>query len=171
MVELHSAYINPISHSYISSLYIILYITSRLYRKKYFPGVRRSPLRSRQVVRLRFLQHTLPSAGMPPPSGTDQEKSEMTLKEKLDRAAEDARQPASANESNEATLLGKVSEYVPGAAKVLGTGTGTGPQEETLKAGGEDQAVPPHRPDHDRQIEDFMRDQHRSKKQDGSMES
>lgn len=59
--------------------------------------------------------------------------------------------------------VGKVTEYIPAASKILGGSKQT--EQETNKS--EDVSGPPNRPDHDHKIEDFVRDQHRSKTEDG----
>jgi hypothetical protein len=59
--------------------------------------------------------------------------------------------------------MAPVVEYVPAAAKVLGVNKE--PQQETrVEVPG-----PPNRPDHDAEIEEFVRDQHRSKTDDGTL--
>lgn len=57
-----------------------------------------------------------------------------------------------------------VTEYVPAASKILGSSKQ--PEEGTKS---EDIPGPPERPHHDHKIEDFVRDQHRSKVEDGSI--
>lgn len=58
-----------------------------------------------------------------------------------------------------------VSQYVPAVGKVLGTG------EKEDKSSSEETKVPgpPERPHHDTQIEEFIKDQHRSKTDDGKL--
>jgi hypothetical protein len=59
-----------------------------------------------------------------------------------------------------------VSQYVPAVGKILGGGHKTENEPEAApKIEG-----PPDRPDHDRQIEEFVRDQHRSKGVEGELE-
>lgn len=60
-----------------------------------------------------------------------------------------------------------VTDYIPAAAKVLGTekkeAEEKSPQPRTARG-------PPERPHHDANIEDFVREQHRSKKgEDGRL--
>lgn len=59
-----------------------------------------------------------------------------------------------------------VTEFVPAASKILGTGS---KNTDTSKQEGTDIPGPPHRPDHDDKIEGFIRDQHRSKTEDGEL--
>lgn len=58
-----------------------------------------------------------------------------------------------------------VTQYVPAVGKVLGT---DGKEDESLK---EETKIPgpPERPHHDTQIEEFIKDQHRSKTDDGKL--
>lgn len=58
----------------------------------------------------------------------------------------------------------EVVEYVPIAAKVLGTG-----QEKPTEPNKETVPGPPERPLHDGKIEEFMREQHRSMGEDGKL--
>jgi hypothetical protein len=57
-----------------------------------------------------------------------------------------------------------VTEYVPAASKILGNSK---PEPAITKT--EDIAGPPERPHHDHKIEDFVRDQYRSKTGDGGL--
>jgi hypothetical protein len=57
-----------------------------------------------------------------------------------------------------------VSEYVPAVGKLLGKENKKDEVEPTKPSG------PPHRPVHDTQIEEFVRDQHRSQNIDGVMQ-
>lgn len=54
-------------------------------------------------------------------------------------------------------MLSTVSEAIPTSVPALG---GSNPD---AKVEGEAEAGPPHRPEHDVQIEEFVREQHRSK--------
>jgi hypothetical protein len=95
-------------------------------------------------------------------AGVNQEtdQSQATFKQQLDRAATDTR---SQDANNINPIVEKVVEYVPAAAKVLGVNKE--PQQETpVEVPG-----PPNRPDHDPKIEEFVRDQHRSKTDDGTL--
>ena len=56
-----------------------------------------------------------------------------------------------------------VTEYVPAAAKIIGTGSR---ERADDKAPAEDLPGPPNRPQHDQRIEEFIQDQHKSKRQD-----
>jgi hypothetical protein len=53
-----------------------------------------------------------------------------------------------------------VTEYIPAVGKVLGTST---PKKDTESPEPTDLPGPPERPTHDGSIEEFVRDQHRSK--------
>jgi hypothetical protein len=108
-------------------------------------------------------------------------------KEELDKAAEKVKgPPAGTKEEPVPTLLdkgldaynaqipldftsakrGTVTEYVPAVGKLLGKEDTKDKQSvEPAKAAG-----PPHRPVHDTQIEEFVRDQHKSQNIDGVME-
>ncbi|KAI1750123.1 hypothetical protein F4782DRAFT_263088 [Xylaria castorea] len=100
------------------------------------------------------------------PSGNPSEQP--TFKERLDEVAREARQPTSSGDkSNSPSLIEKVADYVPGASKLLGTEKNN--QEQHEKTPSEDPASPPFRPVHDDHIAEFVREQHRSKKPDGSL--
>ncbi|RYP42360.1 hypothetical protein DL767_000282 [Monosporascus sp. MG133] len=89
------------------------------------------------------------------PKGKEQEKP--TYKPQLDQAAREARNPGGERQPG---LAQKITEYIPGAAKILGTGAQDKPAEKPPAP-----HLPPKRPDHDPHIEEFMRDQHRSRQQ------
>lgn len=113
-------------------------------------------------------------------TATDQLNEEKTYKEQLDKAAQNTRdaeneQPPNpviekSKETSSKTLtteyrlladtLLTVTEYIPAAAKILPTGNKSPPKEEVKPSG------PPERPAHDDKIEEFVRDQHRSKADD-----
>lgn len=61
-----------------------------------------------------------------------------------------------------------VTDYIPAAAKILGTETKEEREERERKVAAERQAVevggPPERPHHDEQIEEFLKEQHKSMK-------
>jgi hypothetical protein len=57
-----------------------------------------------------------------------------------------------------------VVEYVPAAAPILGVQTEKDKEQHQQQS---DVPGPPERPDHDPSIEEFVRDQHRSKGDDG----
>ncbi|KAI2623385.1 hypothetical protein GGR54DRAFT_51559 [Hypoxylon sp. NC1633] len=79
----------------------------------------------------------------------------------LDQAAQNADDDTKGN--TQPSFAEKVTEYVPAAAKLLGNRSQGDKSESTsLKR----PPGPPDRPNHDGQIEEFVRDQHRSKKQD-----
>ncbi|KAF4976061.1 hypothetical protein FZEAL_7239 [Fusarium zealandicum] len=85
------------------------------------------------------------------------EVQDQTFKEQLDQAAQDTRE---AENQKPNPIVEKITEYVPAAAKIL-PGTKSPPKEEVKPSG------LPERPHHDHKIEDFVRDQHRSKGTDG----
>ncbi|KAF4450868.1 hypothetical protein F53441_6091 [Fusarium austroafricanum] len=103
-------------------------------------------------------------------SGQNNNVQEETFKEQLDKAADNTRElenqkpnpiveksvfyHAWAFQQVMRTNLRSVTEYVPAAAKILPSQSP--PKEEERPPG------PPERPHHDDQIEDFVRDQHRS---------
>ncbi|KAF5668202.1 hypothetical protein FHETE_5468 [Fusarium heterosporum] len=80
-----------------------------------------------------------------------------TFKRQLDRAADTTRDMENQKPN---PIIEKITEYVPAAAKVL-PARQSPPKEEDKPQG------PPERPHHDDQIEDFVRDQHRSQGVDG----
>ncbi|KAK3365967.1 hypothetical protein B0T24DRAFT_597715 [Lasiosphaeria ovina] len=88
-------------------------------------------------------------------------------KSKLDDYARSLKHPikrAGANPSGTTggTIVEKVSEYIPAVGKVLGAGESKGAPEPAA-ASEPEIGGPPNRPDHDPQIAEFVRDQHRSK--------
>ncbi|KAI0865655.1 hypothetical protein F4860DRAFT_459933 [Xylaria cubensis] len=87
-----------------------------------------------------------------------------TFKERLDEVAIEARHGR--EESNTPSLIEKVADYVPGASKLLGTEKNN--QEQHEKTPPKDPAIPPVRPDHDDNIAEFVRQQHRSKNLTGA---
>ncbi|OTA99200.1 hypothetical protein M426DRAFT_325344 [Hypoxylon sp. CI-4A] len=102
-----------------------------------------------------------PSSSSAAPLDQSQEKA--SFKDKLDQAAENARQPDSKQETHQPNLAEKVVEYIPAAAKIIGTGN----QQQSEPAPSQPVSGPPDRPHHDGHIEEFVRDQHRSKIPDG----
>ncbi|KAL1881817.1 hypothetical protein Daus18300_000870 [Diaporthe australafricana] len=98
--------------------------------------------------------------------GTDA-TTQPTYKEQLDEAAIKVKDPQ--NDANKGGVIEqvveKVSQYVPAVGKVLGTDQkgDESSQNETKVPG------PPERPHHDTQIEEFIKDQHRSKTDDGKL--
>ncbi|KAH6987800.1 hypothetical protein BKA56DRAFT_669403 [Ilyonectria sp. MPI-CAGE-AT-0026] len=91
----------------------------------------------------------------PNPNGSQQE----TFKEQLDQAAEEAR--SKANEKPN-PIVEKITEYVPAAAKILGSHRS---DPNTLNK--PELPGPPERPHHDDKIEGFVREQHGSQGKDG----
>ncbi|WYZ38756.1 hypothetical protein EsH8_III_000670 [Colletotrichum jinshuiense] len=89
---------------------------------------------------------------------------EMSFKQQLDQAAHDARKPD--DEPKQNPIVQKVTQYIPAAAKIFGE-----PQEdkeERISRPGI--PGPPERPYNDVQVEEFIRQQHRSKGEDGVLE-
>jgi hypothetical protein len=117
-------------------------------------------------------------AGLQPSQNREEEPQ--TYKEKLDQVAEEKRKalhrkqpnpivekskssPAPANNIHTGLTWNgfSVTEYVPAASKIIGSST---PEPAVAKS--EDIPGPPERPHHDDKIEEFVRDQHRSKSGD-----
>lgn len=99
----------------------------------------------------------------------EKKEREMSFKEKLDKAADEARQPPEdENDSLMKPIIEKVVEYIPAATSVLGDPK---KEEEERQAAMIKPAPggPPERPIHDHNIEEFVRDQHRSKGEDGKL--
>ncbi|KAJ4389176.1 hypothetical protein N0V93_006639 [Gnomoniopsis smithogilvyi] len=95
------------------------------------------------------------------------EQKQKTYKEQLDEAASKPKtlEGDSANQGGVVNkVIGKVTEYVPAAGKVLGQGHNEAPSETESKVPG-----PPDLPHHETQVEEFVRDQHRSRKEDGKL--
>ncbi|KZL69374.1 hypothetical protein CT0861_00012 [Colletotrichum tofieldiae] len=99
---------------------------------------------------------------------------ELSFKQKLDQAAHDARKPDEEPKQNPIIEKGmshqrstkKVTQYIPAASKILGN-----PQEERdEKVSRPGIPGPPERPYDDVQVEEFIRQQHRSKGEDGLLE-
>ncbi|KAI6090959.1 hypothetical protein F4821DRAFT_13436 [Hypoxylon rubiginosum] len=82
------------------------------------------------------------------------------FKDKLDRAAENARNPK--EKSGQPSLAEKVTKYLPPVAKLLGIGDTRKRQPKSPQS----VPGPPERPHDDRHIEEFVRDQHKSKRAD-----
>ncbi|KAI3323309.1 hypothetical protein HD806DRAFT_535793 [Xylariaceae sp. AK1471] len=102
----------------------------------------------------------------------DSQATQTPFKDQLDEAARDARQPTSSQKtssqkSGSSSLIEKVAEYVPAASKLLGTDKNQ--EREAEKTPSKDLSGPPNRPEHDDHIAEFVREQHRSKKPDGSL--
>ncbi|KAI1283680.1 hypothetical protein F5Y07DRAFT_159342 [Xylaria sp. FL0933] len=97
----------------------------------------------------------------------DTQSTQATFKGRLEEAAKEARGPANTHEkSSSPGLMGKVAEYVPAASKLLGTGKTENNQEQQGNLPPKDPTGPPHRPEHDDHIAEFVREQYRSKKLD-----
>ncbi|KAF7516065.1 hypothetical protein G7054_g14310 [Neopestalotiopsis clavispora] len=83
-----------------------------------------------------------------------------SFKEQLDHKARVARDPNYGKEEVQPTLLEKVADYIPAAGKILGVEK----KEQDAPKAPETIPGPPERPHHDIPIEEFLKDQHRSKK-------
>ncbi|KAI3396464.1 hypothetical protein diail_12184 [Diaporthe ilicicola] len=97
--------------------------------------------------------------------GTDA-STQPTYKEQLDEAAIKVKDPQNgANKGGVVDQVVEKAQYVPAVGKVLGTDQkgDEAPRNETKIPG------PPERPHHDTQIEEFIKDQHRSQADDGSL--
>ncbi|KXH66424.1 hypothetical protein CSAL01_01836 [Colletotrichum salicis] len=98
---------------------------------------------------------------------------ELSFKQKLDQAAHDARKSEEEPKQNpivekahQGHSTKKVTQYIPAAAKILGN-----PQEEKEeKISRPGIPGPPERPYDDVQVEEFIRQQHRSKGEDGILQ-
>ncbi|KAK3296990.1 uncharacterized protein B0H64DRAFT_115206 [Chaetomium fimeti] len=80
-------------------------------------------------------------------------------KAKLDEAADQEKNPP--QEQQQGGLVNKVSQYVPTVGRMLGAQE-QDPGREPSPA--KNVPGPPNRPENDAQIEEFLRDQHSSKK-------
>ncbi|KAH8166046.1 hypothetical protein CIB48_g2221 [Xylaria polymorpha] len=99
---------------------------------------------------------------------SNDQSEQPTFKERLDEVARQSCQPASSRKKNNSPgVVEKVAEYVPAASGLLGTeDNNQGQHEQTPPKG---LSGPPHRPEHDDHIAEFVREQHRSKRPDGSL--
>ncbi|PSR90802.1 hypothetical protein BD289DRAFT_481483 [Coniella lustricola] len=93
--------------------------------------------------------------------------SNTSYKERLDEAADKSRYPNQDVVQNRpgvvTQVMEKVSQYVPGAEIILGgQRRNTATDDNKTTNGVPDSSVPPVRPHHDRQIEEFVRAQHGS---------
>ncbi|KAI0810465.1 hypothetical protein GGR55DRAFT_678427 [Xylaria sp. FL0064] len=97
----------------------------------------------------------------------DTQFTEAKFKGRLEEAAKEARRPANTHEkSSSPGLMEKVTEYVPAASKLFGTGKAENNQVQQEDLPPKDPTGPPHRPEHDDHIAEFVREQYRSKKLD-----
>jgi len=90
------------------------------------------------------------------------EAPQESFKQQLDQAAAESREKDQGQQTN--PIIEKITEYVPAAANLLGTSKQSEETEQKPDVPG-----PPNRPDHDDNIEEFVRDQHRSKADDGTL--
>ncbi|KAK3325867.1 hypothetical protein B0H66DRAFT_600004 [Apodospora peruviana] len=87
----------------------------------------------------------------------------------LDEAATKGRHPHGTyeeNTENQSTgIVDKVAQYMPESIskKILGQHEKPGEDQASKAPTAVDESVPPKRPEHDEHIEEFVRDQHRSK--------
>ncbi|XXH00374.1 hypothetical protein Hte_006718 [Hypoxylon texense] len=108
----------------------------------------------------------MPSSSSSPSSAAANSQSRVdvdtSFKDRLDRAAEDARHPSDGERHHQPNLAEKVAKYIPPVAKWLEI-----KNPETRPPGSPDLVPgPPDRPRDDGHIEEFVRDQHKSKKAD-----
>ncbi|KAJ4423523.1 hypothetical protein N0V82_001848 [Gnomoniopsis sp. IMI 355080] len=97
----------------------------------------------------------------------DEEAQKKTYKEQLDEAAVKATASQGDNANKDGVVnkvVEKVSEYVPAVGKVLGQENNDAASETESKIPG-----PPELPHHATQVEEFVRDQHRSRIEDGKL--
>ncbi|GKT40728.1 uncharacterized protein ColSpa_00909 [Colletotrichum spaethianum] len=114
-----------------------------------------------------------PNSKFAPEPKTQNKGRELSFKQQLDQAAHDARK--SDDEPNQKSLIEKAHSnlpvslcvwYIPAATKILGN-----PQEERdEKISRPGIPGPPERPYNDAQVEEFIRQQHRSKGENGLLE-
>ncbi|KAI1076331.1 hypothetical protein F5B20DRAFT_333469 [Whalleya microplaca] len=107
-----------------------------------------------------YLGSSMPPFTQPP----NEPRNEMSFKAQLDQAARDARN-LNDRGTGQSSLANKITEYLPAATNLLGTGSQKKPEERSSRY----IPGPPDRPHHDEHIEEFVRDQHRSRRQDGSL--
>ncbi|EFQ27888.1 hypothetical protein CGRA01v4_03484 [Colletotrichum graminicola] len=105
-----------------------------------------------------------PTSRFAPEPKIQNKDREVSFKQKLDQAAHDARKPD--DEPNQNPIIEKVTQYIPAVANILGH-----PQEERgEKVSRPGIPGPPERPYDDTQVEEFIRQQHRSKGEDGLLQ-
>ncbi|KAL7795432.1 hypothetical protein V8C37DRAFT_374494 [Trichoderma ceciliae] len=92
------------------------------------------------------------------PTKEDKPAPAPTFKERLDEEATESQTHNNDAERNSVvkTAVDKISHVIPALAPIVG---GSNPN---AKVENEEEAVPPHRPEDDSLIEDFVREQHRS---------
>ncbi|KAL1838985.1 hypothetical protein VTJ49DRAFT_1996 [Mycothermus thermophilus] len=93
----------------------------------------------------------------------DNPSADRDYKAELDKLATGTKTPPKNEKNEDTSIANKVSQYVPAVGKLLGGSQMDEPESKespsTFKPPG-----PPHRTQNDPQIEDFIRDQHRSEK-------
>ncbi|PFH63372.1 hypothetical protein XA68_12336 [Ophiocordyceps unilateralis] len=95
-----------------------------------------------------------------------QDNNSESFKQQLDReATQEGAQQQQEQQPN--TLAAKITEFIPAAAKVLGD---QHQQQHTSQPPARAKPGPPERPHHDDKIEEFVRDQHRSKDEVGGLQ-
>ncbi|KAH0444988.1 hypothetical protein CcaCcLH18_00049 [Colletotrichum camelliae] len=117
-----------------------------------------------------------PNTKFAPAPKTTVNGREMSFKEQLDQAAHDAREPDEPPKQN--PIIEKAPHYshanhnnntcflLSAAAKILGNP----PEDKEEKISRPGIPGPPERPYNDAQVEEFIRQQHRSKGEDGVLE-
>ncbi|PON26923.1 hypothetical protein TGAM01_v204424 [Trichoderma gamsii] len=88
-----------------------------------------------------------------------QEQEQLDFKQQLDQKADESRNRDNGNggESFIESVVHKISQAIPATVPILGGSNPEGKVEDEGAAG------PPNRPQNDVQIEEFVREQHRSK--------
>ncbi|KAK1980017.1 hypothetical protein LZ30DRAFT_751007 [Colletotrichum cereale] len=105
-----------------------------------------------------------PNSKFAPEPKIQNKDRELSFKQKLDQAAHDARKPDDEPKRN--PIIEKVTQYIPAAINILGN-----PQEEREdKVSRPGIPGPPERPCDDAQVEEFIRQQHRSKGENGLLQ-
>ncbi|KAK1967220.1 hypothetical protein LY78DRAFT_17561 [Colletotrichum sublineola] len=105
-----------------------------------------------------------PNSKFAPEPKIQNKDRELSFKKKLDQAAHDARKPD--DEPKQNTIIEKVTQYIPAAANILGNSQ----EEREGKVSRPGIPGPPDRPYDDTQVEEFIRQQHRSKGEDGLLQ-
>ncbi|EHK41833.1 hypothetical protein TRIATDRAFT_302211 [Trichoderma atroviride IMI 206040] len=100
-----------------------------------------------------------PSKNQDSPSQAPPVKEQLDFKQQLDQKADESRTRENGNggESFIETVVHKISQAIPATVPILGGSNPEGKVEDEGEAG------PPNRPENDVQIEEFVREQHRSK--------
>jgi len=102
-----------------------------------------------------------------------EQETKVDYKTRLDEATKKDRMPAEekggALGAYVTPMIEKVSQYVPAIGKTLGEQSDEAEKQQQPSTSSHEESSEPRRPDHDTQIECFIRDQHRSLR-DGKLE-